>query len=198
MLLNRSLLTVGFIAVLASGCADSGPVAVTQVERTSTDQADLFGGRLAISAGQGQYAVGTIPVDFSYAAVQVSAGRTIARGKFKQSLTLNGLLVEFEGRVTCMGIDETNGRAWIAGVITKNNSLNPSFQTAIHQVGKDVWFRVVDYGEGGNATQPDRTTFLGFEGGAGIITSAQYCAEKPWPANDERTNALTAGNLQVF
>ncbi|NIU75387.1 MAG: hypothetical protein GWN71_17950, partial [Gammaproteobacteria bacterium] len=49
----------------------------------------------------------------------------------------------------------------------------PGFQEDVHQPGRDIWFRVVDYGEGENATQPDRSTFVGFEGDAGIITSAE-------------------------
>ncbi len=55
----------------------------------------------------------------------------------------------------------------------------------------------MDYGEGENATQPDRSTFVGFEGNAGIITSAEYCEEQIWPAGDERTNPVTEGDIQV-
>jgi hypothetical protein len=60
-----------------------------------------------------------------------------------------------------------------------------------------VWFRVVDYGEGGKASQPDRTTFLGFENNPDIKTSEQYCAVRIWPQDDARTWPVTAGNIQV-
>ena len=68
---------------------------------------------------------------------------------------------------------------------------------AVHQPGADIWFRVADYGEGNQALQADRSTFVGFEGSAGIITSDEYCTTQPWPAGDAGTNPVTAGNLQV-
>jgi hypothetical protein len=58
-----------------------------------------------------------------------------------------------------------------------------------------VWFRVLDGGEGHGAI--DRTTFLGFEGGGGTITSAEYCAARIWPVANARTHAVIQGNIQV-
>lgn len=63
-------------------------------------------------------------------------------------------------------------------------------------MGRDVWFRVVDHGEGESAA--DRTTVFGFEGAAGFVTSADFCAGRPWAANDARTWAVVEGNLQVL
>ena len=88
-------------------------------------------------------------------------------------------------------------------MITQNLSTQPDFRDdEINQVGRDIWFRVVDYGEGANAAEPDRTTFVGFEGGGGIITSQEYCDAQIWPGppgevEDARTNAVVAGNIQV-
>jgi hypothetical protein len=103
--------------------------------------------------------------------------------------------VDVHGRVTCVAVDSENHRAWVGGVVTENRS-DPDLQEAIHQPGRDVWFRVVDYGSGNDA-QPDRTSFLGFEGAAGLITSAEYCAARIWPEEDARTHPVTSGNIRV-
>jgi hypothetical protein len=66
---------------------------------------------------------------------------------------------------------------------------------AIHQPGRDVWFRVVDNGEGGD--QVDRTTVFGFEGAAGFITSEAYCLGQPWAAGDANTWPVASGNIQT-
>ena len=87
---------------------------------------------------------------------------------------------------TASDLDRPRRRAWIGGVITKNRSTHPSFMTTRHQVGHDIWFRVVDYGSI-HSTVSDRTTFVGFEGDAGFPTSQSYCDGMPWPDNDERT-----------
>jgi hypothetical protein len=103
--------------------------------------------------------------------------------------------IEFDGRVTCVAFNDELKRAWIGAVITRNGSTRPSHDgtLAIHQVGHDVWFRVADRSPGGSG-EPDRTTFLGFEGGGGILTSAEYCSLRIWP-ND--AIAILSGNLTV-
>jgi len=79
---------------------------------------------------------------------------------------------------------------------------NPRFATVdagpfrITEAWFAPWFRVVDNGEGGGAVD-DRLTVLGFEGGAGILTSAQYCATKAWTPGDVNTWAVIDGNIQV-
>jgi hypothetical protein len=185
-------------ALVVAGCADAPSAPPSAAVAPVDADADLLNGLIIVTAGHGQYAIAGTVADFSFSAVQV--GRTFPRstGKFRHSVTVGGTLVEFEGKVTCLAIDESNGRAWIAGTVTKNNSTNPGFTTPIHEVGRDIWFRVVDYGVGQQQSQPDRTTFVGFEGGAGIITSAEYCASRPWPDNDERTNPVTTGNILVL
>lgn len=153
------------------------------------------GGVLGSTSGGGHFDAG-VDVKFGYGALQTSAtGDGV--GHAHHSTAVGGLLIEFDTRVTCVTFDAANHRAWIGGIITRNASEHPAFTGDIHQVGRDIWFRVVDYGEGGNATQADRATFVGFEGSAGIITSEEYCATQPWPDNDERTNPVTQGNLQV-
>ncbi len=158
------------------------------------------GGGPARATGGGHFDAG-VDVVFSFSAIHSGANND-ATGQMRFATVLGGLAIEFHGRVTCMAVDAVNNRAWIAGVVTQNRSEHPSFTTAIHQVGRDIWFRVVDYGEGANASQADRTTFVGFEGGGGIPTSEAYCIARIWPGPptnpvDARTGPITEGNIQV-
>jgi hypothetical protein len=151
-------------------------------------------GGAAVSTGSGSYLLlGTAPTAFEYNAI---AGPGGAGGQVAVSTIVQGFVVDFEGDVTCVSHDPVNHRAWIGGVITANRSTHPSYTTPRTQVGHDIWFRVVDYGEG--AGQPaDRTSFVGFEGDLEIPTSAAYCEQQPWAADDARTWAVTDGNIQV-
>ena len=103
-----------------------------------------------------------------------------------------GFVYDFVTEVTCMAADPALGRAWIAGTIKRNDTTDPAFQQAIHQPGRDIWFRVADGGEGDGAN--DRITFVGFEGTAGIQTSEEYCALRIWPNNAQ---PVVQGNIQV-
>lgn len=153
------------------------------------------GALVAAATGSGDYALlGTTPTSFSFAALAHENGNV--SGDLRVATVFQGFAIEFEGRVTCVTQDPLNHRAWIGGVITSNTSAHPSFTTPRTQPGQDIWFRVVDYGEG-NGAPADRSTFVGFAGDAEIATSAEYCAVQPWPAEDARTWAVTAGNIQV-
>ena len=147
----------------------------------------------AAATGGGHYFIDTLNLDmqFGFSAIRHHDGD--ASGSFHHRGVLNGLSIDFQGRVTCLSVDPINRRAWIGGVIVRNDSENPSFQTPVHQVGHDIWFRVVDLGPG-QSDERDRSTFIGFEGA--IPSSANYCETMPWPANNERTWAVT-GNLTV-
>jgi hypothetical protein len=144
------------------------------------------GGRLLVS--------GSIETAFTFNAVQTGTGG--AEGRLHYALTLEGLPAEFYGRVTCFAVNPVTHRAWVGGVVTENLSQHPSYTTPRTQVGRDIWFRVVDNGEGSDAV-PDRSTFVGFEGDRGILTSAEYCARKLWVDGDVGTHPVTAGNIQV-
>jgi hypothetical protein len=78
-------------------------------------------------------------------------------------------------------------------VIVSNDSTDPAFTTPIHQPGHDIWFRVLDNGEGHDPA--DRTTFVGFEGV--IPSSESYCQQRIWPEGDARTWPVTEGNLSI-
>ncbi|CAN5730332.1 hypothetical protein BH24CHL6_BH24CHL6_04740 [soil metagenome] len=149
---------------------------------------------VAAATGGGGYLIGDLQVSFSFNAIGRQGGS--ATGRLFHSVVLGGQLIEFEGRVTCVTTDPENRRAWIGGVITANNSEHPGFLNTQHEVGRDIWFRVLDNGEG-NAAEADRSTFVGFEGSAGIITSEEYCTSQPWPDGNARTSPLNRGNLKV-
>ena len=188
----RSWSALSAAAVLLLAACDAPP------EPTSPDfhrQRGVTGS----ATGGGHFDAG-VDVTFAFGAVQLNGFDAV--GALFFTTELGGEKVEFHGRIICLGLDGENDRAWIGAVVTKNRSTHPSFTGEIHQPGEDVWFRVVDYGEGRNAEQPDRTTFLGFKGAAGIDTSVDYCEAKIWPGPpddevDARTGPVTQGNLQV-
>ncbi|HSA57979.1 MAG TPA: hypothetical protein VLE53_19860 [Gemmatimonadaceae bacterium] len=148
----------------------------------------------ATGLGQSQLPAGFSLLDYEFNATQFANGR--ANGEFRIFWASGLGTNDYRGTVTCVSVDPVNHRAWIGGVVTQNNSTHPTGGEARKQVGRDIWFRVVDYGEG-SASLPDRTTVAGFEGDAGIITSAEYCQTQPWAAGDVNTWPRVAGNIQV-
>lgn len=149
----------------------------------------------AVSTGSGSYLLlGTAPTAFEYNAISQSGGG--AAGELAVSTFVQGFVIDFEGVVTCVTHDPATHRAWIGGVITANRSTHPSYTTSRTDIGHDIWFRVVDYGEGAGAPA-DRASFVGFEGDLEIPTSAAYCEQQPWAADDARTWPVTDGNIQV-
>lgn len=186
-----------FLAVVASiaAIACQSPVDPSPRDRvTSAPTAN------AVTHGPGPHATGggsllvnnLFDGSFAFNAVQTGTGGVT--GQLHYTLLFQGLHVEFYGRVTCFAVDQATHRAWIGGVVTANLSEHPSYTTPRTQVGRDIWFRVVDYGEGAAA---DRSTFVGFEGDRGIITSAEYCAVRLWVDGDVGTQPVTHGNIQV-
>ena len=159
--------------------------------------ASLNNGIVASATGGGEIDLSTALVGnakFSFSAIQHADGS--ASGRFHSVRETSAGVFDVKGEVTCVSVDPVNHRAWIGGKVTQNNSTIPAFLTSIHEVGDDVWFRVVDYGEG-SGDPADRSSTYGFEGAAGFITSAAYCAGQPWPDLDARTFPLSAGNIQV-
>ena len=187
-LLNVFKLTMGVVILGLSSSLWADPIAEAQA-------GDGNNGVTASATGGGHFLVsGFLDVTFSFSANQKDNG--IANGQFRMTVELGGLPIDFHGEVICLAVDSANGRAWIGGVVTQNNSEHPSFTTPIHQPGQDVWFRVLDNGQGGDSDM-DRSTFMGFEGGGGIITSEEYCELQIWPDDNERTSPVTEGNIQV-
>jgi hypothetical protein len=192
----RALIAFVVIPVVtAVGC--QGPTG-TEPSATAGSRLSTTGtnGVVLNSTGGGHYFLqNAFDVQFAYTARQRADGTV--QGEFHESLLLDGETVAFRGDVICMAVDPVSHHAWIGAVITENTSTHPAFQEWYHQPGEDVWFRVVDYGEGSDAP-PDRKTFLGFENTPGIPTSEVYCQLQIWPADDARTWPVTEGNIQVL
>jgi hypothetical protein len=183
--------SVGCLAALVGlvACEPNSPL-----EPTGDPQLALAGGPVRATGGGHYLLGGAFPGKFSFTAVQTSPDGT-ATGHLRYTLDFGGPL-DFAGSVTCLAVDADEGRAWIGGVVTRNNSVvEPFASDARFQPGQDIWFRVLDSGEG--RSEPDRTTFTGFRGDAGFDTSLEYCAGMPWPDDNARTHPVTAGNIQV-
>jgi hypothetical protein len=148
--------------------------------------------------GDGAFNIGAPGADIAFElnAIARAGGGATGQVHYVTDLTAFGLgTIEIRFDVTCVAIDRALGRAWIGGVVTENNSTNPTFvNDPVRQVGRDVWFRIEDKGNGGSGL-PDRSTQLGFEGSAGIITSQQYCDTRIWPAPPP--HPLVSGNISV-
>ena len=163
------------VTILASIAILAGTVAASE----SVTGAATGGGHFLFS--------GSLDVQFGFTAVAKADGS--AQGSFHQSYTLEGQTTSYWGTVTCLSVDTVNHRAWIGGVVTKVQSDDPEAR----MVGEDVWFRVLDSGQGQGVA--DRSTFFGFT--PLFESSAAYCAGRPWPADNARTHPVIAGNIQV-
>jgi hypothetical protein len=190
----RFLIVTTAALALSVGCsrADS-PTTPAGLPGGSTEAG---AGAQAVSGGGHYLLQGAFETQFAFSAVQHRNGT--ASGNFHHRTADSSGTIDFTGRVTCVAVDAANRRAWIGGVITDNRSTNPGFMTPVHAVGHDIWFRVLDGGEGQEAT--DRTTFVGFESAA-IPTSASYCEQRIWPQDAQnpnlRTWPVTSGNISV-
>jgi hypothetical protein len=186
---------VAIAGLAAVACQGPVPPGRIDIDTAGSAQSLTAGGPGPKTSGGGQLLVSNMfEGTFAFNAVQTGNGGTV--GQLHYSLLFQGLPVEFYGRVTCLAVDSMTHRAWIGGVITENLSEHPTYTTPRTQVGRDIWFRVVDYGEGAGA-QADRSTFVGFEGDRGIITSAEYCAARLWVDGDVGTQPVIHGNIQV-
>jgi len=163
------------VTVLASIAILAGTVAASE----DVDRAATGGGHFLFS--------GFLDVQFGFSAVAKADGS--AQGSFHQSYTLEGQTTSYWGTVSCLSVDTVNHRAWIGGVVTKVESDDPGARL----VGEDVWFRVLDIGQGDDGA--DRSTVFGFT--PLFESSAAYCAGRPWPADNARTWPVIAGNISV-
>jgi hypothetical protein len=126
-------------------------------------------------------------VTFAFVATRQTDGSVTGRVHQNQ----HDLDFEYKGDVTCFAIDDENHRAWIGGVLTHSNDPDP-----VTEVGDEVWFRVLDVGQGG--TEPDRSTFFGFDQGVPPFdTSENYCEARPWPDDNARTWPVVHGNITI-
>jgi hypothetical protein len=176
----RGLVLLG----VAAGCAQPTAPATGHTDQHLTLAAAAGGVSQSVTGG-GQFVhpdFGT--VTFAFTAQRLSDGSVV--GRFQQHQPAFG--VTYQGDVTCFAVDPANHRAWIGGVLTQSNDPDP-----VALVGKDAWFRVLD----SPGSDLDRSTFLGFEGAAGIITSAEYCQKQIWPDDNARTWPVEQGNIVI-
>jgi hypothetical protein len=182
---NASRIGAGVLALMAIACGPLAPNGSKPLAEGS--EADLASGAMEKVTGGGQFVhpdFGT--VTFSFVAVRHADGRVT--GRFQQHQPFFGFT--YKGDVTCFAVDPVNHRAWIGGVLTQSNDPDP-----ITGVGDDAWFRILDLGN--QAAEPDRSTFLGFEGAAGITTSEEYCRVKLWAPDNARTWPVARGNIVI-
>jgi hypothetical protein len=177
----------GLLGVLALGCSEPTEPAPRSVLEEAGGRPAFQQGAQEVVTGGGQFVhpdFGT--VTFAFTAVRHRDG-TVS-GRFLQHQPFFGF--SYAGDVTCFAVDPVNHRAWIGGVLTHSNDPDP-----ITEVGDDAWFRVLNTDE--SSAEPDRSTFLGFEGGGGIITSEEYCAVRIWPDGNARTWPVEGGNIVI-
>jgi hypothetical protein len=181
--------TVGLVACEQTA-SDSLAPSMNDDPRTMRSSPQLDEEELGSARGSGSYSINGLIVDFSLEAEVEKHGK--GEGEFRIFADEgDGLTVDFVGKVTCLAIDPVNRRAWIGGKVKSNGSTDPTLQSKIHRPGKDIWFRILDEPTG------DRSTFVGFEGSAGFITSEEYCAGRPWPAENARTWPVVAGGFEI-
>jgi hypothetical protein len=189
--------------LLLGACSSvSEPVAPPTLRTTSATRSAEDGNRGVVLMSMGAGAVDLSAAGASEATFQFVAHRRAdgtVTGHFRQSRMRGDLVVDFAGRVTCLTTDPAfPGRARVGGVITENNSTDPAFLTANHEVGDDVWFRVQDGSVGGSAV--DASTTYGFKPTL-VDTSEQYCALPfdglPW-WNPASIFPLNRGTIEVF
>jgi hypothetical protein len=197
--LMRAIGTLGGLALVlaTAGCEHTtAPSSLVAPSGKALADQTVAGGRNTSAKGHGEYALdGTSGVQFSFNAEQHQDGT--ANGQFRQETTDDAGTIDIEGTVTCLSVDPIFGRAWIGGVVKRNASTDPSYALdPTTQPGQDVWFRVLDT-DPATSVGDDRSTFLGFAGGGGIFTSAEYCAARLWPDDNARTHAVTKGDIEV-
>jgi len=182
------------VAVIAIGCAGQD---VPTTPRHSSPAFSEHGVDVSVNGG-GIIDLSTAGVGdayFTFNAIRKADGTVL--GRFHERRERDGMVIEFSGIVTCLTVDAALMRARIGGIITENSSTDPAFLTLNHEVGDDVWFRVVDGGEGKGGV--DGSTVYGFKPTL-VNTSAEYCALPftglPW-WNPATTFPLRSGNIQI-
>ncbi|MEP6686845.1 MAG: hypothetical protein ABJC36_00765 [Gemmatimonadales bacterium] len=182
--MNSTRAAAALIALVALACTE--PAGPTAGGNGGLRPSSLAAGVEESVTGGGQFFhpdFGTVTLAFT--ATRHADGRVTGRWQQNQF----DLGVAYKGDVTCFAVDPVNHRAWIGGVITWSNDPDP-----LAVVGRDAWFRVLDLGHG---PDPDRSTFLGFQGSAGIETSAEYCAVRLWAPDNARTWPVEHGNIAI-
>ena len=179
----RCITATSILLFAVVGTACQSPVRPAEGPLTSLGGSqELAAGVETSATGGGHYTIpGNIELEFAFSARVLPDGR--AQGNFHHRGVAGGELIQFSAEITCLAVDSVNHRAWLGGVVTENRSTHPQFTTPIHQVGRDIWFRVQDNDADEPSTTPDVTTIVGFESAA-IPTSEFYCNTRPWRSDN--------------
>jgi hypothetical protein len=121
---------------------------------------------------------------FSYSAI----GRADGSASGEYQYNFRALDFSIHGTVTCVSVLGNQG--WVGGVIDGITSADPADQAL---VGTEVWWRVVDNGQGSNDAA-DRTTSLLFALPTSPTTSASWCNDR---APRGLLRDIVHGNIQV-
>jgi hypothetical protein len=150
----RKLLSAACATALALGC--DRPTAPREAPLVKYLDASSFADAKVTEAVTGDGVVDLTTANAGYMTFEISARQHAdgtADGTFTSTRNAadGSGTVDFTGTVTCLAFDAVNHRAWIAGTIAENRSTSPASRDgAIFQPGRDIWMRVVDYGEGAN------------------------------------------------
>ncbi|MGH7579337.1 MAG: hypothetical protein ACREM9_04140 [Gemmatimonadales bacterium] len=186
--MQKAMWVGGLLGVMALGCSEAtAPGPQSRLQGAGDQPSGNLGAQQVVTGG-GQFVhpdFGT--VTFAFEAIRHGNGEV--SGRFQQHQPAFGFT--YAGDVTCFAVDPVNHRAWIAGVLTQSNDPDP-----VTEVGDDAWFRVLDTGQ--ESTDPDRSTFFGFEQPPpGIVTSEEYCQLRIWPDDNARTWPAEQGNIVI-
>lgn len=190
-----ALATALGLTVVLGGCATQPePTAAEQKtdvgELASAGDAEK-GTMIATSFGKGSYSDGdSAVVSFIYDAELDDAGQ--ASGFFRHQGSYGDGKIDLSGQVSCVSFDHPEGRAWIAGTVSANNSTTDFANNKTLPVGSIVGFVVEDASVAitGSIEFPRRLT------GKEETSAQRYCEARKWPTGG--LNTVTAGTLGVF
>jgi hypothetical protein len=172
----QKVCALALLAFLALAGYRGGPVA----------QAANGGGVLESTTGSGHFtgSNGEI-VSFAHNAVKHADGTVTGN----YVIHLRSLDATFRGPVTCLAV--VGNHAWAGGIAEEVTSDNPNLAAL---EGQEMWFQVIDNGEGAN-DPPDITTSIGVTPVGGPAGQAQaYCDAMPQP---RFPLVVEKGNIQV-
>ncbi len=192
-----SAMAVAFVAgSLLAGCATQSPApddaadAAPAEAATPTSSAESST-MVATTFGKGTYSDGDrSTVSFMYDAELDGAGRS--KGFFRHQGTYGDGRIDLAGDVTCVGFDHPEGRAWVAGIVTSNDSTVDFANADTLPVNGVVGFVVED----ASVALTAHIQFPQPLKGKADKAARKFCDKRAWPSDG--LYLLTAGTLGVF
>lgn len=175
---------VALTAAVLMSCADSTGPTTTDQEIEPDILANLGQNPVTRSAtGSGQYhTLSGLWRTFSFNGTSKADGT--ARGRFHFRIhDAQGEGSRIWGDITCLTIE--GNQAWLAGYVTKAGNPN--------HVGRAHGFRVVDNGQGQNATPDQITVTWPGTSDPTFVQPDEYCENKP----SQTLHTVESGNVQI-